>query len=171
MKVKKLMTPVDDYQTFGLDATLGDVAAALTGSKHRDILVLDETGALAGVVTMTDIIMALEPNYKNLNKNDLDSDILSNRFVADQFKKFNLWTDTLINLCNKGIGTKVSDAMHILDDNQYVEIDADLEHGVHLYIIGTPQPLVVRDNGKVVGILRMADVFDELITRMNTCAS
>jgi len=170
MKVKNLMTPVGEYKTLGLDACLSDVVAALTDSKHRDIIIVDEKGAFTGVVTMTDIIMALEPNYKKLNKKDMDSDILSNRFVAEQFKEFGLWTDTLANLCEKSTDICVKDAMHIPEDEHYINIDEELEHGVHMYVIGTPQPIVVRDNGNVVGILRMSDVFDELIKRMNACA-
>ena len=59
MKVKELMIPVADYQTLGKDACLGEVAAALKASKHRDILVVDDNGSFVGVLTMTDVIMAL----------------------------------------------------------------------------------------------------------------
>lgn len=170
MKIKDLMTPVEDYQTLGLEASLSDVVSALHDSKHRDILIVDENGAFAGVVTMTDIIVALEPNYKKLNKTDLGSDILSNRFVAEQFKEFNLWTNTLTDLCSKSIDLKAKEVMHVPEDTHYIDRDGDLEHGVHLYIIGAPQPLIVRSNGKVEGILRMADVFDEIINRMSACA-
>ncbi|BCS87789.1 CBS domain-containing protein [Pseudodesulfovibrio sediminis] len=171
MKVKNLMTPVSDYQTLPMDARLSDVATVLKESKHRDIIIVDENGAFAGVVTMSGIIMALEPNYRKLNQRDMDSDILSNRFVADQFKEFNLWTDSLATLCDKGQNIPVVEAMIVPDEDHYINIEEKLEHGVHMYIIGTPQPLVVRDNGTIVGILRMADVFDELVSRMAACAS
>jgi len=169
MKVKELMIPVDDYQTLGVDATLGD-AAALQSGNHRDILIVDGQGAFAGVLTMSDIITALEPNYKKLFRKDLASDILSNRYVADQFKEFNLWSDTLTNICANGIGIKVADAMHVPEEGHYIQEDNDIEYGVHMYMIGTPQPLIVRNNGKVTGVLRMSDVFNEIIGRMHTCA-
>lgn len=119
---------------------------------------------------MTDVIMALEPNYKKLSRKELDTDILSSRFVSDIFKEFNLWSSTLTTLCETGTGLKVTDVMHVPDEKNYLNEDADLEHGVHMYIMGAPQPLVVRSNGTVTGILRMSDVFDEIINRMNTCA-
>ncbi|WP_319543455.1 CBS domain-containing protein [uncultured Pseudodesulfovibrio sp.] len=171
MKIKDLMTPVEDYQTLDLDASLGDIASALHDSKHRDILIVDKSGAFAGVVTMTDIIIALEPSYKKLNKHDLGSDILSNRFVAEQFKEFNLWTNSLTDLCSQSLDLKAKDIMHVPEDGHYVDEESELEHGVHLYIINAPQPLIVRNNGTVKGILRMADVFDEIINRMSACAS
>lgn len=170
MKVKDLMIPVADYETLGKDACLGDVASALQASKHRDILVVDESGAFVGVLTMTDFIVALEPNYKKLMDKDLESDILSNRLVADQFKEFNLWADTLTNICGKAAEIKAIDAMHVPADDHYIDENSDIEHGVHMYMVGTPQPLIVRNNGNVTGVLRMSDVFAEIVNRMNACA-
>jgi predicted transcriptional regulator len=170
MKVKELMTPVGDYRTLGRDASLGDAAAVLSPGSHRDILIVDEQGAFAGVLTMTDIITALEPNYKKLSKKDLQSDVLSNRYVAEQFKEFNLWSDTLNNICARGVNIKVTDAMHVPEEGHYISEDNDIEYAVHMYMVGTPQPLIVRDNGRVTGVLRMSDVFNEIIGRMHTCA-
>ena len=169
MQVKELMIPVADYQTLGEDASLGDVAAALNASKHRDILVVNARGSFVGVLTMSDFILALEPNYKKLNNKDLDTDILSNRLVAEQFKEFNLWGDSLSNLCSKATTIKVIDAMHVPEDGHYIDADSDIEHGLHMYMVGTPQPLIVRSNGSVVGVLRMSDVFAEIVNRMNAC--
>ncbi|WP_316899514.1 CBS domain-containing protein [Pseudodesulfovibrio indicus] len=170
MKIKDLMIPVGDYLTLGIEATLGDAAETLRKGGHRDILVVDGNGAFAGVLTMMDIITALEPNYKKLFKKDLDSDILSNRYVAEQFKEFNLWSDTLTNICARGVGISVKDAMHIPADNHYIDEEDSIETGLHMFMVGTPQPLIVRSNGKVSGLLRMSDVFNELIGRMHTCA-
>ena len=171
MKIKDLMTPVSDYQTLGLGASMGEIVDALHEGKHRDILIVDDSGAFAGIVTMADIIITLEPNYKKLNKRGIDSDTLSNRFVAEQFKEFNLWSNTLTALCNKSIDLTAQEVMHVPAETHYVNDEAELEHGVHLYVIGAPQPLIVRSNGNVVGVLRMADVFDAIINRMSTCSS
>ena len=169
MKVKELMIPVADYQTLGEDACLGDVAAALNASKHRDILVVNGSGSFVGVLTMADVILALEPNYKKLKKKDLATDVLSNRLVAEQFKEFNLWGDTLSNICGKAVKIRVTDAMHVPEEAHYIDEDNDIEHGVHMYMVGTPQPLIVRNNGEVTGVLRMSDVFAEIVNRMNAC--
>lgn len=170
MKVKQLMIPVGDYQTLGTDATLGDVAGVLDKGRHRDILIVDGKGAFVGVLTMTDIITALEPNYKKLGRKGLDSDVLSPRLVAEQFKEFNLWADTLTNICARGVAIKVTDAMHVPEDGHYIDEDSDIEHGLHMYMVGTPQPLIVRNKSTVTGVLRMSDVFNEIIGRMHTCA-
>ena len=66
MKVKELMTPLSEYSTFGMDAKLSDIVISLSESKHRDVLIINENGNLKGVLTMTDILGTLEPNYKKL---------------------------------------------------------------------------------------------------------
>lgn len=169
MKIKNLMIPVGDYKTVGIDATFGDVATVLQESEHRDVLVVNEEGKFVGVLTMIDIILALEPNYKKLGDKDLSSDILSNRFVAEQFKEFDLWSNPLSTLCESAASIKVTDAMYTPADGEYIDVEADLEQGVHRYIVGVHQPVVVRDNGDVVGILRMSDIFDEIKSRMLAC--
>ena len=170
MKVKDLMIPISDYKSVKTTASFAEVASILTESEHRDVLVTNEEGKFEGVLTMSDIILALEPNYKKLGQKDLQSDILSNRFVADIFKEFDLWSNTLSDLCKAGCEKKVTEAMHTPDNTEYIDVNEELEHGVHRYIIGTHQPLIVRDNGNVVGVLRLSDIFDEIKKRMLACA-
>ncbi|QJB57270.1 CBS domain-containing protein [Pseudodesulfovibrio sp. zrk46] len=169
MKIKDLMTPVSEYKTVTTTATFADVAAALSESSHRDVIVVNEDGDLVGILTMTDILVAMEPNYKKLGKKDLDSDILSNRYVADLFKEYGLWVDPLNELCKKGAKVLVSDAMYVPDESEYLNEEDDLGHGIHRYIVGVHQPLLVRSNGTITGVLRLSDVFEEIKTRMVTC--
>jgi len=169
MKVKDLMTPVGEYRTVGVGAIFGEVAAALADSGHRDVIVVDGDGNLAGVLTMIDIMLALEPNYKKLGKKDLGSDTLSNRYVADVFKEFDLWSDTLNKVCQHGYSTKVAEAMYVPGEAEYLDEDDALEHAIHRFIIGTHQPLIVRRDGVITGVLRLSDVFGEITKRMLAC--
>lgn len=170
MKVKDLMIPVGDYKTISAQDSLGEAVALLSDSSHRDLMVVNADGNLEGVLTITDILIALEPNYKKLGKKDLDSDILSNRYVADLFKEFNLWSDTLEKLCKTGCTVKVADAMYVPATNEYLSEEDDLEQGIHRYIVGFHQPIIVRSNGDITGVLRLSDVFDEIKKRMLACA-
>jgi len=169
MKVKDLMIPVGEYRTVGVDAIFGEVAAALADTDHRDVIIVDRDGNLAGVLTMIDIMLALEPNYKKLGRKDLGSDTLSNRYVADVFKEFDLWADTLTKVCQNGYATKVADAMYVPAETDYLDEDDDLEHAIHRFIIGTHQPLIVRKADAITGVLRLSDVFGEISKRMLAC--
>jgi len=44
-----------DIRKLGLDATVRDVAAMLSDGSFHSVVVLDETGALTGIVTTTDL--------------------------------------------------------------------------------------------------------------------
>lgn len=170
MKVKDLMIPVGEYRTVSENATFGEVASVLLDSGHRDVLVVDDSGNLAGVLTMTDILVALEPNYKKLGKKDLGSDTLSNRYVADIFKEFDLWGDTLSQLCKKSGTTKASEAMYVPLEAEYLNAEDPLEHAIHRYIMGVHQPLLVRSNGTITGVLRLGDIFEQVTKRMIACS-
>lgn len=169
MKIKELMTPVSEYTTLKQDATLGDAVEALASSKHRDIFVVSETGDCKGILTMTDIMLALEPNYKKIMGKDNSSDILTNRLVSDLFNEYGLWADPLGELCKKSLSIRVSDCMFVPGNNEYLNEEDAIEHGVHRYITGAHQPILVRSNGTVTGVLRLADLFEEVRNRMFTC--
>jgi CBS domain-containing protein len=170
MKVKDLMTPVGEYSTFGADTTLSHIVVSLSKSAHRDVLIIDDDGNLMGILTTTDILSALEPNYKKLKTKNLGGETLTHKYVADVFKEFGLWADTLGELCKKGCDISVSNAMYVPEDEEYLDENDDLEHGVHNYIMGVHQPIIVRKNGKVTGVLRLNDVFEEIKKRIIACA-
>lgn len=180
MKVKELMIPVEQYVTVGEDATLLDVFLALNTDlkaknhirqhAHRDVLVLDATGKLLGKVTMVDIFQALEPTYKRITNGRVHHEVLTGEYVASVFREFDLWSDSLDELCERGTESNVVDVMHLPQEVEYVNEDADLERAIHRYVMGVHQPLLVRDeNGKVTGVLRFGDVFEEVRTRMLAC--
>ncbi len=169
MKVKELMIPVSEYMTFGSDAVLSDVVVAMSESKHKDALILNEKGNLRGVLTMAEVLGELEPSYKKLKAKGLDKDTLTHEYVADIFKEFGLWADSLNTLCQNACNVSVLDAMHVPEKVEYLDEDDDLEHGVHNYVVGVHQPLIVRKNGEVTGVLRLSDIFEEVKKRMVAC--
>lgn len=169
MKVKELMTPVGEYVTLGTKATLGEAAAAMATSKHNDILVVNGDESLAGILTMTDVLAALEPNYKRFTEHERNGETLTNRYVADIFKEFGLWSDTLDELCRKCLNVRVTEAMHVPAEVEYLDEEDNLEFGVHHYITGVHQPLIVRRKREVTGLLRLADVFEEVRKRITSC--
>ncbi len=179
MKVKDVMIPISQYVTVGPDATLRNVFEALDEDfrnksgkchAHRDVLVLDESGEFAGLVTMVDIIRSLEPNYSKISNIDEDeSAVLTREYVLDVFKKFGLWHDSLQGMCEKAVSLKVESVMHVPGTGETVEEDDELGLAIHQYIFGAEQPLVVRNGGKVTGVLRLSDIFEVVRSQMMAC--
>ncbi|QGY41742.1 CBS domain-containing protein [Pseudodesulfovibrio cashew] len=170
MQVKDLMVPVSEYKSAGVNDSLGEVASVMAGGGHRDVLVVNDKGNLEGVITMTDIFMALEPNYKKLSRKELSTDILASRYVTDLFKEYGLWSVSLSELCEKNATIKAAEVMHVPDEHEFLKEEDDLEQAIHRFIVGMHQPLFVKANGTITGVLRMVDVFNEIEARMTSCA-
>jgi Mg2+/Co2+ transporter CorC len=169
MKVKELMTPVDEYTSLDRDALIGDAVVALATSRHRDILVTDADGSMAGILTMTDLLATLEPSYKRLQAHEEDGETLTNKYVSDIFKEFGLWSDSLDALCTRCVDIRLGDAMYVPAETEFLDEEDSIEHGVHHYITGAHQPLIVRRGREVTGLLRLADVFEEIKKRITSC--
>lgn len=172
--VKDVMIPVSDYVTLKEDNTLYDVFRVLeesrsTGNRaHRDAIVLDENDDFKGKVTMIDIFQALEPNYKKLFKNYKDG-TLTKDYVLGAIKDFGLWLEPMDNLCERGMGIRVSEVMHVPEDLEYLDENDSLEKALHEYVMGVHQPLLVRSEGTVTGVLRFGDLFEVIREQMLSC--
>ena len=179
-KVGELMIPVEQYVAVGLDKTLLDVFVALDedwkrkndkSHAHRDVLVVDDQGEIKGKITMVDIVMALEPNYRKIKTGAKDHDVLTSAFVARIFQDYDLWTEPLDSLCPTCSGMTTAEVMHTPLEGEYVDFDEKLETAVHRFVVSVHQPLLVRRQGKVVGVLRFGDVFEEIRRRMQACGA
>jgi CBS domain containing-hemolysin-like protein len=56
-----------------------------------------------------------------------------------------------------------------VSEGEYVSEDATLDVAIHQIIMGHHQSLLVTGDGKIVGILRLTDVFAALFHKMKEC--
>lgn len=178
---KDIMVPLDEYATVSHRASLLEAIRALENprKKHGDepyrhisVLVLNDKGKVIGKVSQTDIMKAMEPNYKKIG-NDL---ILSRfgfsaAFVKAMQNEFKLWERPLKELCVAAEKVKVKEVMYTPADHQRVSENDTLDTAMHQIVIGQHHSLLVTDNkGKqIVGILRATDVFNSLCKLLNQC--
>lgn len=169
--VKELMVPLSEYVRVDVDDTLFDCFRALeadreqkglTGHAHRDALVFGKGGVFMGKVTMLDVFMALEPNYNRLFRNGKGEKSLSSDYVAKLYKDYDLWTEPLENLCRAGADLKVGEIMQAAEKGEFMDEDEDLSKALHKFVMGTHQPVIVRKDGEVTGVLRLGDVFEKI---------
>lgn len=173
--VKDVMIPISMYVTVKKDNTLIDVLQALDntrdsegGHAHRDAIVVDDNGEFVGKVTMLDIFRSLEPNYGKLEQKATPG-ALTQRFVMEAVKDFNLWMEPMQDVCSRGAKKLVSQVMHVPEEADYISGEDSIELALHKYVMGVHQPLIVRDGARVVGILRFGDVFEVTRTAMLSC--
>ena len=175
IKIKEVMTPLNEYITIREDQTLYDVFHLIDTENnsdrtgHRDIVVMDESGAFKGKITMSDLFRALEPKYKLLNSLS-ESGTLTKDYVLDAIKSFDLWLPPVSELCERGRGVKVSEVMYTPSETEYVYENDSLEIALHKYVMDNHQPLIVRNDEQVTGVLRFEDLFEVIKDHMLTCS-
>jgi len=170
--IKDLMVPLSDYATISQDATLHCAMLALEEAlkaptpshhPHRAVLVLDETGHTVGKLSHFDLIRAFEPRYNEIEDSPTVKRLgFSASFIQSTMEDQGLWQQPLDDLCVKADQILVKDIMYTPAEGEYVEEDATLNTGIHQLIIGRHQSLLVTRDSKVVGVLRLTDVFSEI---------
>lgn len=168
--VKDLMIPISEYATVVLGTSLADALTALekaqdahTSSKyqHRAILVLDNNGNVVGKIGQLRVLKAIEPEYdfndtmKELKKYNFSEEYLSQ--LRDKYRSELpiLKTEQLKVIATK----KVEEFMQKPRPGEFVAEDCSIDTAIHKMVAGRHQSLLVTRKEKIIGILRMADVF------------
>jgi len=180
-KVKELMIPLNEYATVSEDANLLEAVMALDsaqagfenkGYRHRAVLVLDKSGHITGKVSQHDILIALELNYKIIEEKDkgaLGRFGLSNMFIKYAMNEYNLWDKPLDHLCRKAVQRNVKEFMYTPQEGEFIEINDTMNNAVHKLIIGKHHSLLVTEQGKISGVLRLSDVFKKITDDLKKC--
>ena len=177
--VKELMVPIEEYATVSQEANLYEAVLALEKAqmavdpskhKHRAILVLDRKKDVVGKLAMFDILMALEPKYGELEATGaLSRSGYSPEIIKSMLKDHLLWGDPLQFICSRASKLKVSDFMEAHADGGYIKENARLDEAIHQLVACRYQSLLVTRDEKVVGILRLSDVFTKICDKIKSC--
>lgn len=177
--VKALMVPIEEYATVSEEANLYEAVLALENAqkafdplkhKHRAILVLDSKQNVVGKLVMLDILMALEPKYGELEATGaLSRSGYSPEIIKSMLKDHLLWGEPLQFICSRARKLNVCDIMEAPADGVYIEEDARLDEAIHQLVACRYQSLLVTRDDKVVGVLRLSDVFTTLCDKIKTC--
>jgi CBS domain-containing protein len=180
LTVKELMVPLSRYATVSEDSTLGEAVKALkmaqkefdqTRDKHRAILVLDSKNRIVGKLSQLDVIRSLEPKYLKFDdRKSLSRFGFSKDYMKSILKEHQLWEKSLDDICKKASEIIVKKIMYTPTEGEFVKEDASLEEAIHQLIMGRHQSLLVTRDKKIVGILRLTDVFREIANRISACS-
>ncbi|WP_415715032.1 CBS domain-containing protein [Maridesulfovibrio sp.] len=176
LKVKDLMIPAEEYCRVKKDATLHEAMTQLViqGEEkgrihpHRDLLVEDDEGNIIGKVTMLDIFKSMEPNYFKMDYKDHPS-VLSKEYVQKVYTDFNLWSEPLNTLCQKCAALKVEELMHTPRKTEFINEEDSIDKALHSFVLGLHQPILVHKDKKVVGVLRLGDIFENVRKAILRC--
>lgn len=167
--VKDLMVPLSEYATVTKGVTLYEAVLALekaqeefahTKYHHRAVLVLDKDKQVVGKISQLDVLRAILPKDEQLKKIDeIGKFGFSDGFINTMREQHRVKGSLTDNICNEAVAIKVEDCMQSPSEGEYVEEDTSLETAINQLVRGFHLSLLVTRKGKLVGILRMSDVF------------
>jgi CBS domain-containing protein len=181
--VEQIMVPLEEYASIHQDANLFEAVLALekaqeeytrpdTQYPHRAILVYDDDGKIVGKLSQLDIMRALEPKYRKAASGE-DGRIMasgfSQEFLRAMVRQFALWDKPLSDICKKATQMKARDCMYIPEEGEYVQADDTMALAMHQLVMGHHQSLLVTRSGNIIGILRLTDVFTQIVETMKEC--
>jgi len=181
LTVKDLMVPLSEYATVSADATLYEAVLALekaqesfedshTRYRHRAILVLDKDGNVVGKLSQLDVLKALEPKYQNIIEGRGPQRFgFTKQFMQSMLQEYHLFSGSLEDICSKAGERNVGQFMYAPGEGEYVTEEASMGEAVHQLIMGHHQSLLVTRDKKIVGILRLTDVFAAVFHKMKEC--
>ncbi len=179
--VNELMVPLSEYATVSEDATLYEAVLALeeaqekfedkhTRYRHRAILILDKDKNVVGKLSQLDVLRALEPKYQNLFEGKASHRFgFTKEFMKSMLQQHSLFASPLEDICHKAGAKNVKEFMYTPSEGEYVSEDASLGEAIHQLIMGHHQSLLVTRGGKIVGVLRLTDVFAAVFHKMKEC--
>jgi CBS domain-containing protein len=176
-EVQELMLPLTDYAVVSQDANLLEAAMALEEAQdklppgrqpHRAVLAIDQSGKIVGKLGHLAFLKALEPKYSSIGDLGALSRVgLSPDFIQSMMENMDLWKDNMTDICRRARSTRVREVMHPVVES--VDLHATLSEALHKIIVNQTLSLLVTQHGEVIGILRLSDLYVEVVERIKNC--
>jgi len=181
-RLTDLMVPVENYASVSQDASIREGIFALKEAqrrefledpeRHRDraVLVIDHQGQIVGKLGMWSIIGCLEPNYDRVRGGAASSKAASRvgsarGVINGVMESSHLWRSRLRTIADDTADLRIEDLLHAFRNKELIDENASLEQAIHQLVSGHFMSLLVTRKGRIVGILRLVDVF-EAVCRM-----
>jgi CBS domain-containing protein len=158
-KIRDIYIPLAEYPHIRDSAILKDAFAVLhgaysTGKRFRHILVLDSRDRLVGLLGIRDLLHGLFPDYLRAGEHG--------HFEGAQpdFPALTLiWQETCATQCKEAARNPIKGFMAPVPTT--VKPGDPLTLAAYLLVIHDTSMLPVVDDGRVIGVVRVIDVFNE----------
>lgn len=160
-EVRELMVEITDYPHIPYWMSVRDAIFMMQSvyaatSEHRLLLVFDERYQLQGVLTLKDLITGIEPRF--LRKEE------TSRYQGlthpDRTRLAVLVEGAFSEKCKEEAKKPVGEIMTPI--RATVDADDSIAKAIFVMLQADVDLIPVMDGGKVAGVLRMGDVFNEL---------
>ncbi len=162
-QVRDIFIHLADFPHIAQDASIREAFAVLqkqhltAGWRFRHLLVFDAQETLVGILGIRDLLRALMPDY-------LKATAAQHVFGAlpDDTALSALWQDSFVAQCRQANEMRVEKHMAPVHDT--VQLGDPLTRAAYLMISNGIDMLPVLDGEKVVGVVRIVDVFNQAAT-------
>ncbi len=171
-RVCDLMIPLDSFSSVRLDQSVAEAielivetynnattTLSIHESIHRSSLVLDDKGHVAGIITYTDILHGLLPEYMDLAEH---KPMLADSMVIESPVFSGMFTIMARDLANKKVKEIMSDAPPI------IAADENLMEAACVMLKKRLRRLLVAEGDEIVGVIREQDLFFEIAKVLHT---
>lgn len=176
IKVGELMIPLGEYAQIDESKTLFEAVMTLRKLQkekkkniHTSLLIVTQKGEIASMLTILDIFRFMEPKYKDVEEIDLSRFGFQPGYVESMLESYDLWANPLKDFCRKTSHVVLNDIEQKLIPRNVIDADATLDIAVHRMILDNKHSLLVKKNGKFVGVLRSYDIFGKICEAIEQC--
>lgn len=164
--VKDIYVKIEDYPSLSVDTPIGNAFHVMhtvleDSHKYRSILVLDAEKHLKGYLSLRDLIRAVGPSYFHKKRPDVKGNQPFNfeGLSQDLSALSLLWQEgfTVEHLQNEA-KKPVSEYMTLIEDQ--VSLEDPVAKGLYLMLFKDVLILPVVEDGVVVGVIRLVDLFE-----------
>lgn len=170
MKVKHLMVPIQEYAKVDQNASLYDALIALETAQeklpegkapHRAVLVENESGELVGNIGRLVFIKALGAEFSTLKtRAEMNRAGVSQESISTVMSHMRFFQEDLVTLRERAKSIRARDVMHPVGES--IDANAGIQEAVELFGAWKTLSILVTQEDRVVGVLRLSDLFQEL---------
>ena len=175
--VKDLMVPISEYATVRLGTplieaikTLGRSQQSFTSSKyqHRAVLVLDEDDRVVGKISQLRALKAIERQTEpDFDAKQLRKFQFSDEYIAQIFDLYRSHGKVMTrDVLEEASKKKVDEFMQSPSSGEFVAEDSVLDTAIHRLTAGPHLSLLVTRDERIIGVLRISDVFAAVFQEM-----
>ncbi len=169
-RAKDLMFPINEYAKVHKSDSLLDVLNTLEKHQkelpenrhpHRAVLVVDKKDKIVGKIGHHQFLRALEPKYRTIQETEKLTGLgVDSKYLDSMVGSFRLWEDNWEELCKRASKIKAVDVMHPVEE--HIDENATITKVIHKMIMWKSLSVLVTRKSKIVGILRMSDLFEDV---------
>ena len=174
--VKDLMVPISEYATVPEGATLFQAVLQLekaqeefdhTKYRHRAVLVMDKNRNVIGKLSQLDVLRAIISGDKQMEEvEEISRYGFSTNFIAAMREQQRMKDRSLKEICMAPARMRVEDFMQTPSAGEHIAADASLDNAIFQLSQGPYLSLMVTEKDKIVGIVRLSDVFAAIFHAM-----